>query len=353
MTHIQILLPFGMPPATMAADLARSLNTPFFASLVSHAKASGHQAFEDFSRTLPHEICLANQFGLGNSAPYASSPYMAAAAMQTFGLTQAEGVWYVLNPVHYHIARDHLVLTDRRQLMLVDAESRALFDAAKPYFDEAGKSLAYGDAETWFLRADDWDALQTATPDAACGHNIDIWMPKGGGELAWRKLQNEVQMLWHTHPVNEAREARGLNPVNSLWLWGGSYREAALEQLPLRNPYSDLFNMAGWNSAFAQFPRNKQGCSAADVIAAKPVHGLLVLDQLIGPALANDWSGWLAQMETLERDWFTPMLQAIKAGKVDHLSLILNHASGLREFGIGKHSLRKFWVKSSLARLLP
>ena len=31
------------------------------------------------------------------------------------------------------------------------------------------------------------------------------------------KLQNEVQMAWFQHPVNEAREARGLPAVNSIW----------------------------------------------------------------------------------------------------------------------------------------
>jgi hypothetical protein len=29
-------------------------------------------------------------------------------------------------------------------------------------------------------------------------------------------------MTWHDHPVNAAREARGLPPVNGLWLYGGA-----------------------------------------------------------------------------------------------------------------------------------
>jgi glycosyltransferase involved in cell wall biosynthesis len=36
----------------------------------------------------------------------------------------------------------------------------------------------------------------------------------------WRKLQNEIQMLWHIDPVNEEREQRGMPSINSLWISG-------------------------------------------------------------------------------------------------------------------------------------
>jgi hypothetical protein len=36
----------------------------------------------------------------------------------------------------------------------------------------------------------------------------------------WRKLQNEIQMLWHIGPVNEEREQRGMPSINSLWISG-------------------------------------------------------------------------------------------------------------------------------------
>jgi hypothetical protein len=50
---------------------------------------------------------------------------------------------------------------------------------------------------------------------------IEIWLPHeahtGERSRMWMKLQNEVQMAWFQHPVNEAREARGLPAVNSIW----------------------------------------------------------------------------------------------------------------------------------------
>jgi hypothetical protein len=350
MTDIRILLPFGLPPAAMAADLIRECSLPALATLI--ARAGDHpqpQIFDHFSRVLPHEAWLAHEFWLGANTQTEDSQPVAVAAMHALGLAPEPGQWFIVNPVHFHIARDHLVLTDQRQLLLSEAESRALFDAARPYFEEVGKTLLYGDSQTWFVRADDWEGLQTSTPDAACGHNIDIWMPKGANALAWRKLQNEVQMLWHTHSVNAEREMQGHKPVNSLWLWGG-----ATAPLPSSNSQQQAFNLPGWIRAFGQFAQqHRTGCSAADLISAAPQHGLLVLDALCGPALAGDWLQWLEQIHALETDWFAPLLAALSVRRLDRLSVILSHGSELRQFGTSSMALRKFWLKPSLNRLLP
>jgi hypothetical protein len=349
MSNLDILIPFSLPPAEMAPDLIRELKVPALATLLARGKSRRDMTFDAFSRALPHEIWLARRFGIAQRLIIGGSPPVALAAMQAHGLTPPPGVWFLLQPAHLHIARDHLVLTDQRQLSLPEQESRALFDAAKPLFDEFDNSLQYGDANTWFVRADAWHALQTSTMDAACGHNIDIWMPKGEGERDWRKLQNEIQMQWHAHPVNEAREMRGLKPVNSIWLWGGT--PATMEQAP--TDYKEAFNLPGWSNALGQFvTRQFHDCAASEVIAAAPQKGLLILDALIEPALASDWSTWLERFHELEAHWFYPLLAALKESKIDGLSLNLSHGSHMVESTTGKHSLRKFWVKPSLAKLL-
>ncbi|MEN3365401.1 MAG: hypothetical protein V7606_2675 [Burkholderiales bacterium] len=350
MSHLDILLPFGLPPEELAADLFRELKTPALATLIGRAKsqsaASRHQTYEDFSRALPHETWLARQFGLESGT---GSPPIAVAAMQAFGLPAEAGVWFILNPVHIHVARDHLVLTDSRQVPLSEQESRALFEMAQPLFSETGKTLLYANAQTWFARADEWGQLQTSTPDAASGHNIDIWMPKGPGERDWRKLQNEVQMHWFTHEVNAEREARGIRPVNSIWLWGGT--PATVEASP--TPYSQVFNLDGWMRAFGRFSAKPMSAATpSDIITHAPHRGLLVLDALLEPALANDWSQWLDQLHAAETNWLAPLLASLKSGKIDQLSLILTHHARTSTFTASRPSLRKFWVQPSLAPLL-
>lgn len=350
MSHLDILLPFGLPPAEMAADLLRELKTPALAALIARTKSHTQHSFDGFSPALPHEAWLAQQFGLAQKIPPDSSPPIAPALMKALGLKPLAGMWFILNPVHIHVARDHLVLTDMRQLQLPENESRALYEVALPLFEETGKTLMYGNAQTWFMRAVDWHGLQTSTPDAACGHNIDIWMPKGAAARDWRKLQNEVQMHWHAHPVNAMREARGGKPVNSLWLWGGA--SMTMETGPCR--YQEVFNLSDWMRGFRQFPlRQMQDCKPADVVAAAPDSGLLVLDSLIEPALSGDWASWLERFHAIEAQWLAPLLAALQANRFDRLSLILSHHAALSEFAANKNSLRKFWVKPALTRLLP
>jgi hypothetical protein len=354
MHHLTILLPFGLPPAEMSADLIRELKTPALATLLARAKsepgASRNEIFEDFSRALPHEIWLAREFGMADQLEKCGSPPIASALMQSYDLQQGSGFWFILQPVHIHVARDHLVLTDPRQLALADQEARILFDIAQPLFAETGKSLLYGDAGTWFVRADDWSGLQTSTPDATGGHNIDIWMAKGAHERDWRKLQNEVQMHWFDHPANAAREARGLKPVNSIWIWGGT----PAPDTPVPSRYTDAFNLHGADCAYEQFvARHGNAEKLSDLLAAKPEHALVMLDNLLEAALANDWARWLSGMHALEENWFVPSLAALKSGAIDRISLVLTHDTRIARFAITKSSLRKFWVKPTLTPLFP
>lgn len=320
MTNLEIIVPFALPPAEHARDLLRELKLPALAQLLARAKHGLNQQTDNFAPALPHEQWLS---GVADN-----SPPVAKAAMQAFGITE-EGYWFLLQPASLHIARDHLVLTDRRQLSQSDAESRALFDSALPFINESGLEMRYGDAGNWFLRADAWQALRTCTPDAACGHNIDIWQPKGEDERAWRKLLNELQMLWHTHPTNEAREARGAHRINSAWLWGGAHDEkpktglALLARQALNQPQKEL----------------------------ELTNPQTLLDSLIAPALAGDWSGWLHEFSQLEQACFVPLLSALKESQIQSVTLVLSDSSRLQTWHASRASMRKFWIKPSLARL--
>lgn len=352
MSHLDILFPFALPPAELATDLCKELKTPALARLIARAKKDrnvlGDETSDGFHRALPHERWLAYAFHGKDALKRNSDLPIAPALMRSFGLDCADGTWFVLQPVHIHIARDHLVLTDPRQLMLSEQDSRALFEIARPLFDEAGKTLLYGNAATWFARADDWADLQTSTPDAASGRNIDIWMPSGPGERDWRKVQNEVQMHWFDSAINVQREARREKPVNSIWLWGG----AAASDIPAPRRYTAAFNLCAWMQAFCtQVPMHAHADTASTVIAAKPQQGLIVLDALLEPALASDWARWLASMHALEEKWFAPLLQAFQGGAVERLSLVATHDTQISEFIVTRASLRKFWIKPSLSPL--
>ena len=349
MSHLDILIPFGLPPPDLAKDLLRELKAPALATLITRARPSPRQSFDGLSHALPHEDWLAGRFGLPQGVSAVNSPPLATATMALLGLRPDAGVWFLLHPVALHATSSRLILTDPRQLKLAEHDARALFDAALPLFEAAGKPLLYGEANTWFVRADDWRDLRTSTPDSALGQSIEGAMPHGSGEREWRKLLNEVQMVWHTHPVNAAREAQQLKPVNAIWLWGGA--PAAFEAAP--NRYQRVFNLSGTMRGLGLFAANRaEAVRASDAVAAAAEFSLVILDSLIEPAQGSEWRDWLDRIEALEAGWFAPLLAALQGGRVAHVSLILTNQYGHSEYHASRNSLRKFWVKPALTRLL-
>jgi hypothetical protein len=258
----------------------------------------------------------------------------------------APACWFLLQPSHLHVARDHLVLTDRRQLALTDSEAHTLFDEARPLFEEVGLALHYVDVENWLLRADDWAGLKTSTPDAACGHNIDLWLPSGPGDRNWRRLHNEVQMSWHANSLNEEREAHGKKTVNALWLWGGSWSDA--DSVGKSGKIS--LDKEGGSLSTLRRATDVPG-AAQDLLQNLPDNAILLLDQLIEPALANDWAEWLDRFHRLEANWFAPLGQALQAGRLKSVGLVLSGESVLAEFQPSRNPFRKFWTRPSLAKL--
>ena len=359
MSYLQIILPFALAPESLAKDLASQIKVPALASLLGYAKRTDFSTFDEFARLLPHEYCFAEDLCLKHGVHQAhrvfenshktlqpidnerhNSPAATHNLMHTLGCLHIEGFWFTLSPVHIHVARDHLVLTDQRRLAITEAESRALFASAKSMCDELGHTLVFGDSNHWFLRADAWRELRTSTLDAACGHHLDIWMAQGEYAGAWRKLQNEIQMLWHIHPVNSEREARGESTINSVWLHSGSDKITAAPQL--------LKGSQSWEDLMALAQS-----SAGD---APTMH--LFLDDLIEPAINNDWGMWLERMHALDTQWFTPLLSAMhdkQDKRIKKIHFILSDAQHQVQYQIQTsnwwNNVLKIWQKPSLSPL--
>jgi 2,3-bisphosphoglycerate-independent phosphoglycerate mutase len=62
------------------------------------------------------------------------------------------------------------------------------------------------------------EKLEMTPPHDIIGKEISVFLPQMS-ELVLA-LMNESQRLLKNHPVNLAREAKGLPPANSIWLWG-------------------------------------------------------------------------------------------------------------------------------------
>src|SRR5690606_38085602 len=134
MKQLEVLLPFALTPAELTRDLERQLHLPGLAMLLGRGKLTLSRETDEFSRSLPHESWLAGTYG--TAAQTDNSSPLGTALARTIGASTTQACWFALQPVHIHIARDHLVLTDPRQLQLDENHSRSLFDIARPLFEE-------------------------------------------------------------------------------------------------------------------------------------------------------------------------------------------------------------------------
>ncbi|SOY44073.1 conserved hypothetical protein [Cupriavidus taiwanensis] len=353
MTHLTLIVPFSVPPGAgddgrddvVPGALLRQLELPALGKLLTRAAPGPRERHDDpFLRSLPQERWLAGKAGLDTArvplAPYMRLADSGDAANGAPAGTAGDGQsWACLQPVHIHAARDHLVLMPPGQLGLRQQEATALREAIDALLQESGIALETPCPQRWYLPEAVFGPLEATTPLRAAGRNIDIWMQAGARARDWRRLQNEIQMTWFDHRVNQAREAAGEVPVNSVWLYGGG----ALQPVPRladtvlsNDPFlSGLALAAG--SRVLPVPAGLAGAAALEGSV------LAMLDSATEAHVAEDWGLWLDRMHALDADWFGPALTALAAGQIGAITLVLGGENHFAEFTVRRADLRKFW----------
>ena len=211
-----------MPPKIegMTQKLAQAQKTQSqprrFTLMLTGEDVLGEEVDNQARQGLPHECFL-----LGDQVPLAPVLLL---SQSTISLDPNLEI-ACLQPVHLHATRDHLILMGQNQIDLTETESQELINAALPLLKEDFEhQLLFHNQYYWFIPAGPFSKLASYSVDQAQGRNIDWWMPHDTHEQGiakrWRKLQNEIQMLWHIDLVNEERQARGLPSINSIWISG-------------------------------------------------------------------------------------------------------------------------------------
>ena len=269
---MHLLVPFASALSEAGRHTIRDLTLPNLDRLLARLEATERLGTDEYTLTPPHEAALAAARGWVGGA--GALPFAAHAARED-GIEVLDLAWGQLTPVHWHVGRDEIVLTDPAALQLDEAESRALLESVRELFESEGFALAWGSPLRWYAAHESLVELPTASLDRVVGRNVDRWLPEGAQARLLRRLQNEVQMLLHTHPVNEAREARGALAVNSFWLSGcGRWQEAGADDLQLdarlRNPLL-ADDWAGWAEAWRALDAGPLAQLARDAERGEPV----------------------------------------------------------------------------------
>ncbi|HEY9026425.1 MAG TPA: hypothetical protein VIP05_19165 [Burkholderiaceae bacterium] len=261
---MHLVIPFASALSDAAGQALGTLALPNLERLLGRwaaepAPADDIAEPDEYSLSPPHERVLARVRGwpvVDGLLPFA------AEAARADGLAVAPGSgWGLLTPTHWLVGRDQINLMDPATLTLGEDEARTLFETLRPLFEDLGWQLHWAGPARWHASHPSLAALPTASIDRVIGRNVDLWLNDHPGILVVRRLQSEAQMLLYVHPLNDAREARGLRPVNSFWL---------------------------------------SGTGPAPQAAAAPPADLVVDDRLRAPALAEDWAAWAEAWAALD-----------------------------------------------------
>jgi hypothetical protein len=248
------------------------------------------------------EAALCTALGIERQQDWPLAPITLAAD----GGEARDAYWLRADPVHLRVMRDRIVLANSDALSLSRAEADALADAIGLHFGAELRPLPLH-PRRWYLRFSVAPRLTTTPLSVAVGRDIDP-LPQGSDAMQTRSQLNELQMLLHEHPVNQARAARGELPVNSLWLWGGGRQPAASRTFSL-----PIYTRDPEAQALAAFCSARVHALPAQLDAALlKAGGIILLDILNPSGQVGDACGWREALRELEKDWFVPLLDMVR-----------------------------------------
>jgi hypothetical protein len=234
--------------------------------------------------------------GLGDHFPGVDAGVPAAAITRQFLAGDTGGdIWLSADPAWVQPDMNGVRLLACGQMQLDMDAAQALAELLRPVFDEAGMRLEISTPDRWHLRLPpDTSLPDFAAPEQALGEDLAQHLPQGVQGRRWRVLLNDIQVLLHQHPLNAERSARGLAPVNSLWLWGGGRLPPAATS-ELTGVVSDdlLLRALAARAGVAWQART------AETMAADTAGGLVDLQDLPAHELAMRW--WSVLQPLLER----------------------------------------------------
>ncbi len=87
----------------------------------------------------------------------------------------------------------------------------------------------------WHGSSDEW---KLTPPHDISGKKISEYLPDGGEGTRVRRMMESSFNILADHPINKKRIKRGLNPANSIWIWGAGRK-------PLIPFFADKYGLKG------------------------------------------------------------------------------------------------------------
>jgi hypothetical protein len=285
-----LIVPYLFPSAHLLEAAAPDLRLPALQTLLARGSRQPCPA-----EGVEAALCVA--LGIPRQQDWPFAPITLAAD----GGVASNAYWLRADPVHLRVMRDRIVLADSDALSLSRQEADALATAIGQHFG-ADLSPMPLHPKRWYLRFPQAPGLVTTPLSIAVGRDIDPLLPQGSDAMRYRTQLNELQMLLHDHAVNQAREARGDLPINSLWLWGGGSQPArCATPVPIYARNEEAQALA----AFCNVPVHALPAQLDERLIE--ANGVILLDALTTAGQNGDAYGWREALRELEQECFEPL----------------------------------------------
>jgi len=327
MKSVHLLIPDLFLPQQVAAEACSGLALPALETLLARAQTTPLSA-----ESL--EAWLCEVFGVEDQA-------IAPLTLRADGLEPGESCWLRADPVHLRLQRDQLIL--QAEVPLTEGEAAQLCRSLNAHFASDGLRFIAPHPQRWYLQLDAAPNMSTRPLAQVAGKNVHTHLPQGVDALHWHGVFNEIQMLLFEHAVNQAREARGELPINSVWLWGGGHAAGELAR-----PYTIVLGDSDLASAFAQVAGIPHGSLPDDVmqcLAGDDANVLIVWEGLRRALQHGDLHAWRDSLLRFEQCCAAPLLGALRAGRIARLTLDSPQTGTTRHMVLTRGAAWRLWQR--------
>lgn len=253
--------------------------------------------------------------------------------------------------IHLQADKDNARLVPESALAISDDESQQLLDAVNELVNPDGLNLQRTVNGRCYLTGMPATGLDAWPAHAIANGKIANSLPRQAEAGEWRRFLTEVQMLFHAHPVNDARAQQGLLPINAMWFWGAN-------QTVQHEPVSNIALIAkdsyalGLGAALGLECDTQESNTWSDLAKHyredSPIKEIVITDHTTYDAwLRGDQAALSLAKQRLHDQWITPIQQAVSDGVV--AEFVLDGCEGQaiveRQLSLEKFSLKRWVVK--------
>lgn len=325
MNKVHLILPDLFLPGQFAAEVSADMALPALQKLLARATPVPVSA-----RSVETSLCAAFGVTVQDEVRLDAPVAPISAAFDGLGA----GCWLRADPVHLRLQREQMLLSQEA----LTAEEAAQFCASlNEYFAGQGMAFFAPHPQRWYVHLDRLPDMQTTPLSEVTGGNVRGALPRGAEAQRWHQVFNEIQMLLFAHPLNEAREARGELPINSLWLWGGGSHPDGLAK-NYDHVNSDEV-MAEMFAAAAGIPYD----NLAGQWHQQAGNQLVLCTALRAALHAGDLHAWRTALQAIETDYAQPLWDGLRSGKLARLQIDVLAGDNSQSRVMTRRDTWRFW----------